>query len=205
MDDCYEPPEPIFSNSIQSRARKKYVKLESGHVRPVPLDRTISIRQTDLLFSSSVSLIAVWRKIRLQGVSCVDSSDGRTTTKCSHGRGRAGGLANSVLLFVATAREESSVLLQGGKKNGRRFGCDGTRSRPQDQAARLGFRSVGPFPLPFCSILSFLLSWPASVEQRRDEREKERSANHRTGSLRGDPREYHLAMGKKPFHGFYHY
>lgn len=97
------------------------------------------------------------------------------------------------------------LLLQGGKKNGRRFGCDGTRSRPQDQAARLGFRSVGPFPLPFCSILSFLLSWPASEEQRRDEREKERSANHRTGSLRGDPREYHLAMGKKPFHGFYHY
>lgn len=159
MDDCYEPPEPIFSNSIQSRARKKYVKLESSHVRPVPLDRTISIRQTDLLFSSSVSLIAVWRKIRLQGVSCVDSSDGRTTTKCSHGRGRAGGLANSVLLFVATAREESSVrssfFYRVEKKMGGALDVTGPDLGPKTRQRGWALDLSGPFPFPFARSYPF--------------------------------------------------
>lgn len=65
---------------------------------------------------------------------------------------------------------------------------------PGDQAARLGLRSVGPFPLPILSLsLSFFLvclnRGGMSVRENKCERKRERD-RPTIGSLRGDSREY---------------
>lgn len=81
---------------------------------------------------------------------------------------------------------------------------------PGDQAARLGLRSVGPFPLPILSLsLSFFLvclnRGGMSVRENKCERERERSANHRQPARRLEGISRDLAMGKEDFRYFSDY
>lgn len=125
ISNADDPPEPTsfeFNQTISRR--KKRVNFEPSHVRPVPADRTISIRLGPLgaFFRPAFSLIASRRKVRLQGVSraCIPAMP-RPRRESGHAGWKE--LANSARLLAATGSTErnrtfrsSSFFHRGGIK-----------------------------------------------------------------------------------------